>query len=539
MGRVVSTSGQISKSESLIRCAEEQEQKIFDTIMELGKFANEPALTGDAYDNAKGYVQTVLVPVNKALFHVLEKEVSANKRVIDSCNTHLGGITLLNEDTISGEIRRLQGLINSLQNNDSSDPMGAFGQNVNRGISLLIDMYYSQIAQLKKQLEKLNAFDAATRNLHSAVYAQMDEAQRNMTATFSAVSFSRGRFHYSDVDLSWAVAAVAAWDSSPRAKELNAEYEFKENLKMQFGFDDETVEIMLEVYKALKKKYQYASEEQLGWRFSRLMGGFVYNDDKIAGVLYKWDETAGIALTDGLFKIDEKQYFMECLGLSEEEYQKLREEVILQHKIAGRNNDTLPEDGDKYAGKADFAHQMITTSAILGERLGMVNLAIFGGLLKGEGIWTTSEVVEYAGWLGDATTTFGPDDYNADLDARNIATYMQEKGLSFMEATNQYYRDLEIGQHMDQKETRATIFLKGTPLTEVQEKIYEDLVMPTLNAQYNDALMREDWEEAQRVSALMNDDAYKMDYLEDHYPDAYNFIKSLEAGASEMITNAP
>ena len=89
MSRRVSKSGQISKSQALISCALERQQDVYDTITALAAFAEDTALSGEAYGNAKGYVQCVLLPIHKALCMLLEDEVSVNTSVINCCNTYL------------------------------------------------------------------------------------------------------------------------------------------------------------------------------------------------------------------------------------------------------------------------------------------------------------------------------------------------------------------------------------------------------------------------------------------------------------------
>lgn len=81
---------------------------------------------------------------------------------------------------------------------------------------------------------------------------------------------------------------------------------------------------------------------------------------------------------------------------------------------------------NRYVGKADYAHQQVTTAAILvpvirkdGE---LSNIYLLGG---------DEKVAEYAGWLGDSVLppqAFGPEDYKADLDAVNI-TNLMKKGI--------------------------------------------------------------------------------------------------------------
>ena len=85
--------------------------------------------------------------------------------------------------------------------------------------------------------------------------------------------------------------------------------------------------------------------------------------------------------------------------------------------------------------------------------------------LAPETSWDNAEErKDVVGWLGDAVydgailgkTSFGMDDYIADLDADNIA-YMVTEEKSLVDAANEYYKELqEAGD-----EYRTEIFVKN------------------------------------------------------------------------------
>ncbi|WP_054948799.1 hypothetical protein [Numidum massiliense] len=142
----------------------------------------------------------------------------------------------------------------------------------------------------------------------------------------------------------------------------------------------------------------------------------------------------------------------------------------------------------------DFAHQMIIVATLTHENP-LPSLA---------DIVTLGETDDNAGWLGDATNdkdgplSMGPDDYKADLDAVNIHHLMETKEISYIEASNQYYRDLDV------KYTRAEMFRKIKSLEEVKKAILTKLKVDTM-------------EEVRKIA-----------------PDTYNFYRSLEDGNNEM-----
>ena len=414
--------------------------------------------------------------------------------------------------------------------------------------------------------------ESGSESLFSKGMAIRGSAQKGLNVI--SCSFSGDGFH-SDGE-SWRMGIVSV------DTELAAVYLFKKNIKEQFGFDDRTCEIMLKVYAKLKENNPNAPQSELDWLFVRLMGGLYYDDDPqkilIISIDSKtfWDDVSGIAF-DGK---TEEEYYVDILGIGKEEYGWLRYKVRVQHVIAGApDNYWLPSSVDEikdsgrygdfqrwkktfdkqtrhqyksvdgteteeekvkkeeeeflriwnnqygdFLDKGDFAHQQITTSAIMASEPSFHRDGIGSNIF----LHTDDEgVADYAGWLGDATLmpppSFGGDDYISDLDAENITSRMKNKKISYFEAVNYYYDELANGS------SRATLFLKDTGLDVVKKKIYAELVYPELYRQINVASSTRDLEEIKRLSGLLQDDNYAMECLKREAPDTFRFIKNLEA----------
>ena len=203
MGKRVSRSGQLSKSQCLISCAVERQRDVYSTAMEA--FVNDVLLSGDAYTNAKDYVGKILLPVSKAFCIAIESEIEANIRVIDSCNTYLIGVDLLDEETLLAEISRLENKIRTLQ-----DEWWDYLSIIN---PILITHYKSQIHELNTQLEKLEAYDNATKCEHNNANSEMSFVSKKIGSIVSATVFLGSRFNYSNIDMSWSDSYLIRWKS--------------------------------------------------------------------------------------------------------------------------------------------------------------------------------------------------------------------------------------------------------------------------------------------------------------------------------------
>lgn len=216
MGRRVSKSGQVAKAQSLTRCALEHRQSINDTITSLETLASDNSLSGEAYANVKGYMSSVLIPINKALGMALNDEAAANKKVIDCCNAYLDGVVFLDEDSLNDEIRRLES-----ENGDLQNDWGWHLPLVIQINSMRIIYNELKISKLKKEIEKLKTYDNATEDVHGVAALQMDMVVQKINSIFSKPLFVNGRYDYSSVDMKWSNGLVKRWNDYKTGADIN------------------------------------------------------------------------------------------------------------------------------------------------------------------------------------------------------------------------------------------------------------------------------------------------------------------------------
>ena len=244
-------------------------------------------------------------------------------------------------------------------------------------------------------------------------------------------------------------------------------YEFKQNLKKQYGFDEETSELLWKLYKNIEKK----EGRNADYVYNRLVGGIIYNDenaqwnDSVLEYLkdiVKWNGTAGPGSTGGAKPHHTIEEQMNRFGLSGEEYKIIQARINEQYERANTGGETV----------TDFAHQSITTATNLYDNKN--RLANFEGLRKG--YWGNSHqhTNDLSGWLGDVTIGNTPSmnipDYKADLDAVNIISIMKNQRISYVAATNQYYDQLSTNSY-----SRESEFLKNIGGMEyVKKQIYKE-----------------------------------------------------------------
>ncbi|WP_228064066.1 RHS repeat-associated core domain-containing protein [Streptococcus acidominimus] len=296
-------------------------------------------------------------------------------------------------------------------------------------------------------------------------------------------------------------ARTISFDSS----QTTTANDFKQNLQNQYGFDSETATIMWKIYQNIK-----ATEgKNANYVFNRIIGGVSY-----PGIL--WSETAGQPYT--------QSEIMKKYSITAKDYDKLYVQLKLQHGISGDNRDnyqyadaiqdliqnyqnqgfSLSVSEARHAiqnmiGKNDFTHQSITVATHLYDK---PRLADMIGKLNGKnGQATHTFTNELSGWRGDVTgqalaqPSQGVDDYQADLDAANIVWLMQQGGMDYSGASNEYYYMLN-----NTNTTREKIFNQSVGIDYVRKELFH----------------------AEKVNS--------MEELVSKNPVAYDFLLKLEAG---------
>ena len=131
-----------------------------------------------------------------------------------------------------------------------------------------------------------------------------------------------------------------------------------------------------------------------------------------------------------------------------------------------------------YRGRTDFAHMMYTIAAgcadehAKGLDNSYPNFPVT--VMSGTFWWNSDMRKQYTGWLGDATwagqegraTSFGPDDYPADLDADNILRRMEKGNISYLRASKEYYEALDKNPKL-----RAREFKQNNPYKDVEKEV--------------------------------------------------------------------
>ena len=490
-------------------------------------------LKGVTYDSAKAYCSSVLTPVIRGSILLDQAIARSNEQYI---NTYTGEVH--NDSLKQSELERAiedtksqiafnERLLNEHFEQDAVDL---------REVSNLQDKIssYRKIQHdLEEKLRKLLAFNVKSPSFFQEIESLKNAVDQGMAIAEKSWSpFSKTFSIPKREDMGWTDIIEGKWEEKDYSQD---DLNYKESLKVQYGFDDKAARIIVKLKRNIYKDSRIKDDEK-DYVLTRLLGGLSYDlNPSIEGWFEKsmWQATAGIGKNFGDNLMDIETQLKAYLNLTNEEYEYLRYKVRIQHGNYGyydsidgeylesyKNsmetalNRKITEDEfeklwneqiDSFKGKTDFAHQYITMATHLYGKSRVPD--ILGG---------HDNTNNMSGWLGDTTNvadvnpSIGNDDYKADLDSVNITSIMKKDNISFIEASNKYYNNLENGTY-----NRAEEFKKNIGLNEVKNKIFNQLVMT-----------KKDGEILAKPSNI--------EYIKKNYPQTYNFIKSVENNKNDL-----
>ena len=532
------------QSSSVATMCQSQVEAYQDLQLAIQKFSEDKeSLKGDAYDSARSFFASVLLPLSKGGQLYAETFSQAIKKLPADYQTMVDSKSW-REDDLLDKIRQEEQMIAYLDEvNQSLSSLTMDSEEkgrLRRSNVELMRGHHANKRVYETILRDLRAYDSYSGGLFDELDSIDVQLSRGLAQIESSWDAKNGVFKVPS-DLTWA-NYLTAYSDTKDLKLSRQEKAFVQTMMAEYGFDAETAQQLLTIKQGIDKKFPTSSQEFRDYIFLRVVGAANYDD-------FKWNETAG-----GLW-----QYFyyefvsdpntgqklrtlkpvleiFQELGLKEEKAKELYYNLRLQHTLAGGGSDSetmksrdlseYNEAKDKYekvygknnkfdefwdsklkaysnngAGHADFTHQSITMATHLNPN--QVQLAdVYGG---------RERVKDLSGWEGDTTfnandmkPSIGEDDYKADLDSVNLTGRMQ-KGQSYDQAISSYYADLQKDSSQRERE-----FLKNKDWKQVKGTIYAG-VAPT--------------------DILRKGEASIKEYIEEKYPEVSTFLNRLEAVA--------
>ena len=535
------------QSSSVATMCQSQVEAYQDLQSAIQKFSEDTeSLKGDAYNSARSFFASVLLPLSKGGQLYAETFSQAIKKLPEDYQTMVDSKSW-REDDLLDKIRQEEQMIAYLDEvNQSLSSLTMDSEEkgrLRRSNVELMRGHHANKRVYETILRDLRAYDSYSGGLFDELDSIDVQLSRGLAQIETSWDAKQGVFKVPS-DLTWA-NYLTAYSDTKDMKLSRQEKSFVQTMMAEYGFDAETAQQLLTIKQGIDKKFPTSSQEFRDYIFLRVVGAVNYDD-------FKWNETAG-----GLWQYFYNEFVSDPntgqklrtlkpileiyqeLGLKEEKAKELYYNLRLQHEMAGGEYDSIydiktadEKTGSNYydsykksfeevygtridfdtfwnsklkaysnngAGHADFTHQSITMATHLNPN--QVQLAdIYGG---------RERVKDLSGWEGDTTfnandmkPSIGEADYKADLDSVNLIGHMQ-KGQSYDQAISSYYADLQKDSSQRERE-----FLKNKDWDTVRDTIYDSLRPTDIKLDGEDALKA---------------------YIERKYPEVSTFLNRLEA----------
>ena len=530
------------QSSSIATMCQSQVEAYQDLQSAIQKFSEDTeSLKGDAYNSARSFFASVLLPLSKGGQLYAETFSQAIKKLPEDYQTMVDSKSW-REDDLLDKIRQEEQMIAYLDEvNQSLSSLTMDSEEkgrLRRSNVELMRGHHANKRVYETILGDLRAYDSYSGGLFDDLDSIDVQLSRGLAQIESSWDSKTGVFKVPS-DLTW-VNYLTAYADTKDMQLSRQEKAFVQTMMAEYGFDAETAQQLLTIKQGIDKKFPTSSQEFRDYIFLRIVGAANYDG-------FKWNETAGglwqyfyyefVSDPNTGQKLRTLKPIVEIyqeLGLKEEKAKELYYNLRLQHTLAGGGSDSetmksrdlseYNEAKDKYekvygknnkfdefwdsklkaysnngAGHADFTHQSITMATHINPN--QVQLAdVYGG---------RERVKDLSGWEGDTTfnandmkPSIGEDDYKADLDSVNLIGRMQ-KGQSYDQAISSYYADLQKDSSQRERE-----FLKNKDWDTVRDTIYDSLRPTDIKLDGEDALKA---------------------YIERKYPDVSTFLNRLEA----------
>ena len=532
------------QSSSVATMCQSQVEAYQDLQSAIQKFSGDTeSLKGNAYDSARSFFASVLLPLSKGGQLYAETFSQAIKKLPEDYQTMVDSKSW-REDDLLDKIRQEEQMIAYLDEvNQSLSSLTMDSEEkgrLRRSNVELMRGHHANKRVYETILKDLRAYDSYSGGLFDDLDSIDVQLSRGLAQIESSWDAKKGVFKVPS-DLTWANYLTAYADT----KDLQLsrqEKAFVQTMMAEYGFDAETAQQLLTIKQGIDKKFPNSSQEFRDYVFLRVVGAASYNEskwDETAGYLknYFYDEVVSSPSTVEKMRVEKPLFeIFKELGLKEEKAKELYYNLRLQHEMAGGKIDNIEKIKEneidynnakfKYekvygtsgnfdqfwdsklkaysnngAGHADFTHQSITMATHLNPSSFQLS-DIYGG---------REHVKDLSGWEGDTTfnandmkPSIGEDDYKADLDSVNLIGRMQ-KGQSYDQAISSYYADLQKDSSQRERE-----FLKNKDWDTVRDTIYDSLRPTDIKLDGEDALKA---------------------YIERKYPGVFKFLNRLEAVA--------
>jgi len=383
-------------------------------------------LQGESYQSIRNYYDNVHIPILHGFIGYAEELIQENYNYKLCIAGNLAGIGYVDEDALKEDLENLRRQMDCVRGimNQKGYPSS---------ISGLLDSMEETERLIVKKLEQIEDFLSASAGMYEGMDAY-ENCLKSGIECMLTVTLHGNLFSYRVNPLNR--EQMAELENKWIQKKIKEKELFVHAMSGQFGFDDQTAELLYKLYDRMQQEHV----ENINQKYFAILASYVYSNSANASIKNTiWHKIAGTS--------DEKALneMLEGYGFTEEEQRILNNNIMLNYKYSQSNGE---EDAGSYYDKNDLSHMSVICATILNdygkgwEAAGGFAGWFFNGIFNLEA---------NAGYVGDVFGTAGngakltQDDYKADLDAVNLSRRLEDCGNG-IGVIGQYYEGVSTGE---------------------------------------------------------------------------------------------
>ncbi|MHC5318935.1 T7SS effector LXG polymorphic toxin [Listeria kieliensis] len=197
------------QAESIGRQCRSYQEGFEEIKTAIAQFVLEDSLKGKTYDSAKHYLNATFTPLANGIILICEALEKAAKKFPKNYRSNVDQISL-QEEVLRRQIHRLDDLVQTteqLENALKATPAAPL-------LRLFSSTLEDSKREIKKQLDKLLAFDPVSGQLFADVESLMNAVERGLKEVHSGKAFqaSTGTFSIMGLNMDWVKPIQQKWD---------------------------------------------------------------------------------------------------------------------------------------------------------------------------------------------------------------------------------------------------------------------------------------------------------------------------------------
>jgi hypothetical protein len=276
------------QSSSVATMCQSQVEAYQDLQSAIQKFSEDTeSLKGDAYNSARSFFASVLLPLSKGGQLYAETFSQAIKKLPEDYQSMVDSKSW-REDDLLDKIRQEEQMIAYLDEvNQSLSSLTMDSEEkgrLRRSNVELMRGHHANKRVYETILGDLRAYDSYSGGLFDDLDSIDVQLSRGLAQIETSWDAKTGVFKIPS-DLTWA-NYLTAYSDTKDMQLSRQEKAFVQTMMAEYGFDAETAQQLLTIKQGIDKKFPTSSQEFRDYIFLRVVGAANYDD-------FKWNETAG------------------------------------------------------------------------------------------------------------------------------------------------------------------------------------------------------------------------------------------------------